>query len=76
MTNQEAYKYLSDLNLQWARKDSKTIYVWTPGYICQDIHDIEKTLMQAGMRAISQKFDRICGQTVTYFKHKQVLYEY
>ena len=70
MTNQEAYKELSDKHVHWDRKDSNHIIVWTNGYKTQDCHNIEKFLMQAGMFIVRQEFDKICGKTYSVYKHK------
>lgn len=70
MTNKEAYEKLDESKLQWGRKDKNTIYVWTSGYHTNDMHQIEKVLMQAKMCMISAEFDKMCGKTVSYFKHK------
>jgi hypothetical protein len=72
MTNQEAYQYLIDINVQWSRKDKNTIYVCTSGYKTHgpnSHYGIEEVLMKAGMRMISEEFDSLCGKTTAYYKH-------
>lgn len=70
MDNKQAYDALDSSGLQWDRKDSTHILVWTTGYITQDAHNVERFLMQAGMRCISHDFDSHCGKTRSIFKHK------
>lgn len=70
MTNTQAYEALTKANAPWTRKDATHIVVYTSGYVTQEAHDIEKFLMQAGMRLVSQEFDKVCGKTFNVFKHK------
>ena len=70
MTKEQAYDALDRNRVHWGRKDYKHIYVWTSGYMSQDSHEIEKYLMQAGMRRISIEFDKIGGKTRCVYKHK------
>lgn len=70
MTNQEAYKALSEANVHWDRKDASHIVVWTSGYKTEGMFEIEKFLMQAGMVCLSQDFDKQSGKTMSTFKHK------
>lgn len=70
MSNQDAYKALTKAGCHWDRKDESHIILWTPGYITQEAHNVEKFLMQAGMRLVAQEFDRVCGKTYNVFKHK------
>lgn len=71
MTNKQAYEALTKANAHWGRKDDKHIYVWTEGYKTADAHNVERFLMQAGMRCMSQEFDSVCGKTCSTFKHKE-----
>jgi hypothetical protein len=73
MSNQTAYQFLTDNHLQWGRKDSNHIFVWTSGYKThfEDGHyGVEKILMESGFRMISEEFDRICGKTIAIYWHK------
>lgn len=70
LSNKQAYEALTKANAHWDRKDANHIVVWTSGYVTQDAHNVEKFLMQAGMRIVEQEFDRICGKTKNVFKHK------
>lgn len=70
MTNEEAYNQLNANNVHWNRKDKNHILVWVSGYMHMDCYEIEKFLLQAGMRLMKQEFDPICGKTVNVFKHK------
>lgn len=70
LSNKKAYEVLIKNHVHWDRKDKNHIVVWTSGYITADCHTIEKFLMKAGMRAVDQKFDSMCGKTKTTFKHK------
>jgi hypothetical protein len=70
LTNLQAYDALIKAHVHWSRQDANHIVVYTSGYITQEAHNIEKFLMQAGMRLVEQEFDRICGQTKNVFKHR------
>lgn len=71
MTNLDAYEWLFSINAFWGRKDDKTIWIRVSGYKHMDCYEVfEKTLRQAGMRIVSDDFDRYAGQTVLVFKHK------
>ena len=70
LTNKQAYQALTAANVHWDRKDAKHIVVFTSGYKCANCHNIEKYLMQAGMRIVSQEFDRMSGKTFSVYKHK------
>lgn len=69
MTNQEAYKQLTDRHVHWDRKDSNHIIVWTSGYKTADHRNIAKFLLQAKMVLVNEEFDNICGKTKGIFKH-------
>ena len=70
MTNQQAYEALSNSNVHWDRQDASHIVIWTSGYITADAMNIERFLRQAGMVAMSQDYDSVCGKTKTLYKHK------
>lgn len=73
MNNREAYQALTEARVHWDRKDGNHIIVWTSGYLTAECHEIERFLMQAKMRAVSQEFDKVCGKTVTTYKHKETV---
>jgi len=71
MKNQEAYNWLTEINAHWGRQDSNHIYVWVSGYKHADCYEVyAKALNKAGMRLISENFDKICGKTKLMFRHK------
>ena len=70
MTNQQAYKILTENNFHWDRVSAKEIIVWTPGYKTAACFEIEEILMKAKMFALKRDFDEMCGKTYTIFKHK------
>ncbi len=73
MKNQEQWKLFAALEgkVHWDRKDKNHIIVWTSGYKTAECHEIERYLMDNfKMTCMSQKFDSLCGKTVSVFKHK------
>lgn len=70
LNNKKAYEILSQNHVHWDRKDKNHIVVFTLGYLTQDAHTIENFLNKAGMYAVDQKFDSICGKTATVYRHK------
>lgn len=70
MTNQQAIKALTEAKLFWDRIDFQTITVYTTGYRTTQCYNVEKFLKMAHMVVIDRKFDKLSGQTVTYYVHQ------
>lgn len=64
----EAYDYLTANHLQWGRQDATHIYVWELGYCVRT--ETEEVLMALGFHKLSEEFDRVCGKTMSVYKHK------
>lgn len=71
LTNKQAYDALINSGLQWGRHDANHIYVWTQGYKCAEHYEVEKLLSRAGMRMLTEEFDKYCGQTRAVYRHKK-----
>jgi len=70
LTHREAYAQLSESGVVWTRKDANHIYVTTEGCKTPDCQEIERFLLQAGMRVTRQVYRGQTGCTYTFYKHK------